>query len=96
MTDDLETRIRMRAHDLWQREGRPDGRDADHWREAEQEIAREDSEAEFKATPEAAPAPPEGTPPLSPRGGVAGPRQAKRSAGAASPRASKRGAGGGA
>jgi len=66
MTDDLETRIRMRAHDLWQREGRPDGRDADHWREAEQEIAREDSEAEFKATPEAAPAPRPATIPRSP------------------------------
>ena len=38
MADDREARIRERAYDLWVSEGRPDGRDVDHWLRAEQEI----------------------------------------------------------
>jgi hypothetical protein len=31
--------IRERAYAIWEEEGRPDGRDLDHWRRAEQEIS---------------------------------------------------------
>jgi hypothetical protein len=35
----LEEQIRERAHQIWLREGRPEGRDIDHWRQAEVELA---------------------------------------------------------
>ncbi len=31
-------RIRQRAHELWEEEGRPEGRDRDHWQQATREI----------------------------------------------------------
>ena len=34
MQDNLEHLIRARAHQLWEQEGRPEGRAEDHWREA--------------------------------------------------------------
>lgn len=37
MTDYLE-RIRRRAYELWEKEGRPEGRELAHWVQAEQEI----------------------------------------------------------
>ncbi len=37
-TDDIQERIRRRAHELWESEGHPQGRDADHWAQAEAEI----------------------------------------------------------
>jgi hypothetical protein len=37
-TDDIQERIRRRAHELWENEGRPHGRDADHWSQAEAEV----------------------------------------------------------
>ena len=37
-TDDILERIRRRAHELWESEGHPHGRDADHWAQAEAEI----------------------------------------------------------
>lgn len=39
---DLE-RIRMRAYQIWEQEGRPHGRDEEHWREAERQL-----EVEFR------------------------------------------------
>lgn len=33
--------VARRAYQLWEREGRPQGRDVQHWLEAESEIARE-------------------------------------------------------
>lgn len=42
MGSDNERRIRERAYDIWVREGRPHGRDAEHWRMAEAEIAAEE------------------------------------------------------
>jgi hypothetical protein len=39
---DLE-RIRLRAYHIWEQEGRPHGRDAEHWREAERQL-----EVEFR------------------------------------------------
>jgi hypothetical protein len=48
-----EERIRQRAHDIWEREGRPEGRRAEHWARARREI-----EAEGGAAP-AGPAAPD-------------------------------------
>ena len=42
---DWQERIRQRAQAIWEREGRPEGRHEDRWREAEKEIAAEDSGA---------------------------------------------------
>jgi Protein of unknown function (DUF2934) len=33
-----EERIRQRAYEIWERAGRPHGRDQEHWRQAEAEI----------------------------------------------------------
>jgi hypothetical protein len=35
---DLQAQIRQRAYELWERDGRPEGRDDVHWAEAEREI----------------------------------------------------------
>ena len=40
---DLEQRIRARAHQLWEQEGRPDGRADSHWEQAKAIIALEDA-----------------------------------------------------
>ncbi|HLT03092.1 MAG TPA: DUF2934 domain-containing protein, partial [Geminicoccaceae bacterium] len=37
--EDLHARVRRRAYELWESEGRPAGRDRDHWLRAEREIA---------------------------------------------------------
>lgn len=42
MSEERTRRIQDRAHAIWEREGRPHGRDAQHWSEAEREIAAED------------------------------------------------------
>ena len=39
MTD--EARIRERAHRLWLEEGKPEGRELEHWREAERQLRAE-------------------------------------------------------
>lgn len=44
MSDDIEARIRERAHKIWEDEGRPEGRDRDHWELASELIAIEDSQ----------------------------------------------------
>lgn len=38
MSEDREQRIRERAHRIWEEEGRPEGREDEHWRRAEREI----------------------------------------------------------
>lgn len=38
MDDD---RISHRAHQIWEAEGRPEGRDAEHWAQAQEELRRE-------------------------------------------------------
>jgi Protein of unknown function (DUF2934) len=42
--DEIEQRIRKRAHELWEREGKPDGRAAAHWDMAKEQIAIEDNQ----------------------------------------------------
>jgi hypothetical protein len=41
MTSNRNERIRIRAHEIWEREGRPEGRQAEHWEQAEREIESE-------------------------------------------------------
>jgi hypothetical protein len=38
-----EDRIRIRAHQIWERQGCPDGLAATHWQMAQEELAMEDS-----------------------------------------------------
>jgi hypothetical protein len=35
---DRDEHIRRRAHEIWESEGRPHGREAEHWRQAESEV----------------------------------------------------------
>ena len=37
---DLGERIRQRAYEIWEREGRPEGREQEHWEQAEREVAK--------------------------------------------------------
>ena len=39
MQGDREERIRRRAYALWEQQGRPDGKDVEHWLRAEAEIS---------------------------------------------------------
>jgi hypothetical protein len=42
MAENRDERIRQRAYEIWEREGRPEGRHDEHWRRAaEEELARE-------------------------------------------------------
>ncbi|MCW2237581.1 DUF2934 domain-containing protein [Azospirillum canadense] len=43
MAESLESRIEKRAYQIWEREGRPEGRSHDHWELAREEIAIEDN-----------------------------------------------------
>lgn len=36
---DREQKIRERANQIWEEEGRPEGRHEEHWRRAEEEVA---------------------------------------------------------
>lgn len=54
MGDDREERIRKRAHDIWEKEGRPDGEGHRHWAQAESEVDAEDKKGK-KAAPKKAP-----------------------------------------
>jgi Protein of unknown function (DUF2934) len=42
MNNQREQRIRDRAHQIWEREGRPDGQEQNHWERASREIDEED------------------------------------------------------
>jgi hypothetical protein len=49
MATDLIQRIRERSYQIWEQEGRPEGRDLDHWLQAERELAGETTlDFEFK------------------------------------------------
>src|SRR5690554_1012675 len=39
-----EERIRQRAYALWEEQGRPEGREAEHWDEARRQIEEEEEE----------------------------------------------------
>jgi hypothetical protein len=38
MSEDKNQQIWERAHQIWEQAGRPEGREADHWSQAEREI----------------------------------------------------------
>ncbi len=43
MSDPNEQRIRAKAHEIWESEGRPHGRHQEHWDEAREIVALEDA-----------------------------------------------------
>jgi len=43
--DDVEDRIRRKAHELWLAEGMPEGKEAEHWFRAQDHVRTEDYEA---------------------------------------------------
>jgi hypothetical protein len=43
MMADTEQRIRERAHQIWEEEGRPEGRERDHWERARFLVGLEDN-----------------------------------------------------
>ncbi|MDQ2102050.1 DUF2934 domain-containing protein [Azospirillum isscasi] len=47
-----EHRIRHRAYEIWEREGRPEGRRAEHWERACRELREEDERARDEAPDE--------------------------------------------
>ena len=67
MTDELEHRIRERAHKIWEREGRPADRAEAHWSAASAEIAAEAAQAaKPKAPRKTAAARPKAAPGVAP------------------------------
>lgn len=50
MENERVQRIRERAHALWEEAGRPHGSDAEHWAQAEREIAADDEAQSSAAT----------------------------------------------
>lgn len=58
-----EEDIRARAYALWQRDGSPDGREAEYWERAERELAEESDLDTSKQSAEVTqPTPPAGLP----------------------------------
>jgi biotin carboxyl carrier protein len=41
MQDQRDEKIRLRAYQIWEQEGRPEGKDIDHWHRADSEIEQE-------------------------------------------------------
>ena len=62
-------RIAARAYEIWEQEGRPPDKAAEHWRRAEQAVAAEDKAEQMGAPPpevDTRPVPPlEAAPPLA-------------------------------
>ena len=48
MPGTLEQRIRNRAHEIWEQEGRPEGREHDHWEKARILVSIEDDKSSLK------------------------------------------------
>ena len=46
MDQDREERVRMRAYEIWEREGRQEGSHEAHWQQAEQEELRDENPGE--------------------------------------------------
>ena len=56
MNKDKEDRIRVRAFEIWQKSGQPEGSHDDHWHQATREIDAEDGIGTSPATEQVAPA----------------------------------------
>lgn len=50
MATDRQDRIRHRAHEIWEKQGRPHGADYQHWDQATREIDAEDAAARKPAS----------------------------------------------
>ena len=73
----LEDRVRQRAYQIWEEEGRPEGREAEHWRRAEVEVEESRNRT---LSPRGTPKIPEvEAPGAAPPGGVAKPAKKRRS-----------------
>lgn len=48
----LEARIRERAYEIWEREGRPHGKHLEHWRRAKQEVEAQAEQGDLKRSVE--------------------------------------------
>jgi len=98
MEPDQEARIRERAYEIWVREGRPHGRDAEHWQKAQAEIAAESgavadrAAAGSKPRTEAPSSPP--VVPTAPSSNATAPLRSRRAAKPASGAAESGGGGG--
>src|SRR5512134_3063146 len=51
MSNEKHSQIEQRAREIWQREGCPEGRAEAHWKQAEEELARESDQAAPSAAP---------------------------------------------
>jgi hypothetical protein len=51
MPNDKHSRTEQRAREIWEREGKPEGRAETHWRQAEEELAHEEREQNAAAQP---------------------------------------------
>jgi hypothetical protein len=49
--NEVEMKIRQRAHEMWEGENRPDGLAERHWLEAEREVAEKAENAATEAAP---------------------------------------------
>jgi hypothetical protein len=66
MDSETERRIRERAYEIWVKEGRQHGRDAEHWEQARAEILAEADAAQTHAGgPETPPRPQSAPPPAA-------------------------------
>jgi hypothetical protein len=96
MEPDKEARIRERAYEIWVSEGRPHGRDAEHWQKAEAEIAAESGAAADHAAAGSKPgSEPQSAPPVAssvPSSNSAAPLRSRR---ATKPGSGAAGSGGG-
>jgi hypothetical protein len=52
MEKPTEDQIRQRAHDIWERHHRPDGRDEEFWHQAERELQESDGLENIAHSPE--------------------------------------------
>ncbi len=75
MDRDEERLIRERAYEIWEREGRPEGRSEEHWRQAAAEIA---VAVEKPAAPPPAAPPPRRSRPVPRRDGGNGAATTRR------------------
>jgi Protein of unknown function (DUF2934) len=74
-----EERIRQRAHEIWEREGRPEGRHEEHWARARRQLEEEDGDR-ASAAPAAGGAPDDAPTVAAPGGAEATPAQAAAAA----------------
>jgi hypothetical protein len=48
MANPTEKEIKKRAYELWEQNGKPEGRDEEFWQQAEQELRNEDTSSPLR------------------------------------------------